>query len=598
MTKARIIDKGLETTILQERNFLAKMNSPFVINMLCSFQNKNNLFMLMELLTGGDLQFHIKHYHYYFSETQLKFLITNLILGLEYIHKKDIIHCNLAPDNIMFDSRGFAKIIGFGDSCAKGAKPEEKIIQMDASSYMAPETIKIEKLDLCADFYSLGTICYKLITGKDFNIKENENIDLTSDIKLKKNYSEFCLDFVSKLLKRKPKERLGSKLQENGLKSHDFLMGMRWDLIYKRTYISPNLDIIKYSLLQSKYPELFEYDYCNKSKDEVSKEEIENYFEIAEGEAYPMYFQYFTSMRVENIMRELYNDNNKYRNYNLYGPKKTLRKSMSSENINDDRYKKNHHHHHHHHHDKQERKYKNIYQLPYIGNKTQLYQKRENKIRNYYEGKLYKYKDYLKNLKSGYKEKKDELKDLQKKYYEKQYKQIRKMYPQLSLPKLPPIQPINNYEYLPEINDKKMNVYNQNNPYNPKMNKIMRKFFDKMNKDRDNFFVKFNKKNRLDRKQSESDDDSSSSYETDSEYEGKISQSNYYDVPYYNPYYPNVKVHNYNYYNNDDRRTSYVEVESSTEKTEESVESETTSIKYSTKEYNKNKKENSSSTSS
>ena len=153
MTKARIIDKGLETTILQERNFLAKMNSPFVINMLCSFQNKNNLFMLMELLTGGDLQFHIKHYHYYFSETQLKFLITNLILGLEYIHKKDIIHCNLAPDNIMFDSRGFAKIIGFGDSCAKGAKPEEKIIQMDASSYMAPETIKIEKLDLCADLF-------------------------------------------------------------------------------------------------------------------------------------------------------------------------------------------------------------------------------------------------------------------------------------------------------------------------------------------------------------------------------------------------------------------------------------------------------------
>ena len=218
-------------------------------------------------------------------------------------------------------------------------------------------------------------------------------------------------------------------------------------------------------------------------------------------------------------------------------------------------------------------------------------------IRNYYEGKLYKYKDYLKNLKSGYKEKKDELKDLQKKYYEKQYKQIRKMYPQLNLPKLPPIQPINNYEYLPEINDKKMNVYNENNPYNPKMNKIMRNFFDKMNKDRDNFFVKFNKKNRLDRKQSESDD-SSSSYETDSEYEGKISQSNYYDVPYYNPYYPNVKVHNYNYYNKDDRRTSYIEVESSTEKTEESVESETTSIKYSTKEYNKNKKENSSSTSS
>ncbi len=55
MTKAKIIDKGLETIILQERFYIAKLNSPFVVNILCTFQDKNNLFILMELLSGGDL---------------------------------------------------------------------------------------------------------------------------------------------------------------------------------------------------------------------------------------------------------------------------------------------------------------------------------------------------------------------------------------------------------------------------------------------------------------------------------------------------------------------------------------------------------------
>ena len=137
MTKARIIDKGLETIILKERNTLAKFDSPFVISLLCSFQDKNNLFFLLELLSGGDLQYHLMHYNYYFTESQLKFFLTNVILGLEYIHRKGIVHCNISPENIMFDSRGFAKIIGFGDSCPKDKHPDSKAIAMDESSYDA-----------------------------------------------------------------------------------------------------------------------------------------------------------------------------------------------------------------------------------------------------------------------------------------------------------------------------------------------------------------------------------------------------------------------------------------------------------------------------
>ena len=184
MTKVKIIASGLETAILRERNTLAKFNSSFVVSMLCSFQNKNNLFTVMELIPGGDLQFHLTHYDYYYTETQLKFLLTNIILGLEYIHKKDIVHCNLKPDNIMFDSRGFVKIIGFSDACEKNTVMNAKLIENDqaidgfrnASTYdelidTIGFTLVLHVSD-CELFCLLRHYAYAYRSGEDIDIAE------------------------------------------------------------------------------------------------------------------------------------------------------------------------------------------------------------------------------------------------------------------------------------------------------------------------------------------------------------------------------------------------------------------------------------------
>ena len=536
MVKAKIIDKALETVILQERNALAKFNFPFVLNMLCSFQNKNNLFIVTELLTGGDLQFHIIHYKYYFSETQLKFLITNLVLGLEYIHKKGIIHCNLSPENIMFDARGFAKIIGFGSTCVKDRIIDDKILEIAASEYMAPEIFTKAKLDFTADFYSLGAVAYKLICGKKFRIDEDEDKNLIKDKKLRANYSEFCLDFIMKLLKRNPQDRLGGTDYETELKGHDFLMGMKWDLIKKRIFISPNLDIVEYSKIQNEYPELFDYDLCNKSKDEATPQEIQNYIEIAEGEAYPMYFQYFTSMRVQNILRELNNNDNDYklddywREYKQMKMKK-MKKSKSSLDITNSK-NINKHKKHHYQLKKQkneESNISNIYKLPFISNteKAKIKQKqKEEELKDYYEHKLFKYKDYLNKLQSDYKHKSNELDLLQAKYLDPIDYQFQQMLPFNYRP----------MNYLPNIyrTNNKKEIFKDMKKYNHKMNKVMTRFFDKMSKDRDNFFIKYNKKNRLDKKEDDNDDSSSSSYSSDySDDEGTIK---YYGNPYFNPY--------------------------------------------------------------
>ena len=58
MSKVKIIDKKCEKSIKAEREFLSKLHHPFIVNMICAFQDYENLYLVMDLLTGGDKIFH------------------------------------------------------------------------------------------------------------------------------------------------------------------------------------------------------------------------------------------------------------------------------------------------------------------------------------------------------------------------------------------------------------------------------------------------------------------------------------------------------------------------------------------------------------
>ena len=93
MEKVKIIDKNAEKAVMQERLFLSKLKHLFIVNMICSFQDYNNLYLCLELKNGGDLRYHLTYNAYTFSEKQVKFLLANLLLGLEYIHSiKKVMH--------------------------------------------------------------------------------------------------------------------------------------------------------------------------------------------------------------------------------------------------------------------------------------------------------------------------------------------------------------------------------------------------------------------------------------------------------------------------------------------------------------------------
>ena len=72
MSKVKIIDKKCENSVKTEREILAKLHHPFIVNMLYAFQDFDTLYLVMDLLTGGDLRYHLCTYDKFPYETSSK----------------------------------------------------------------------------------------------------------------------------------------------------------------------------------------------------------------------------------------------------------------------------------------------------------------------------------------------------------------------------------------------------------------------------------------------------------------------------------------------------------------------------------------------
>jgi protein kinase A len=114
MSKARIITKRSIKSVMNERQILTQLHNPFIVNMYYAFQDRENLYLVMDVLNGGDLRYHIcKHRRFTEEQTSKQtvfmlvgFFIACLASGLEYVHNKNIIHRDIKPENLVLDEEG------------------------------------------------------------------------------------------------------------------------------------------------------------------------------------------------------------------------------------------------------------------------------------------------------------------------------------------------------------------------------------------------------------------------------------------------------------------------------------------------------------
>ena len=329
-SKLQLIDKNLINFLLEEKQILCNLNFIFITKLYFIFQDNLNLYFLMDYYSGGSLQFHLKNNNNsiinYDKEKKLKFILSNILLSLNYIHSKKIIYNNLNPKNLLLDNEGFINLIDFKNSKYSNYNNELNKIDFNNNKnllnknfyieYLAPEIILNKKYNFSADYYSLGLIGYEIIFGKkpyeNLNFDNNKinqikNLIFVKNINLFKiknidfNYSNECLDFINKLLCRKPNYRLGY-YGINEIFEHKWIKNVNWENLINKKIKSPfdiNNNIEYFNQNVNKF---------NNDLDLIGNETIERYKKIFENyNEYNNYFNEFTNLKIPNEF--IFNDN-------------------------------------------------------------------------------------------------------------------------------------------------------------------------------------------------------------------------------------------------------------------------------------------------
>ncbi|CAD8201677.1 unnamed protein product [Paramecium octaurelia] len=109
-----------------------------------SFQDRENLYLVMDLLSGGDLIYHIGR-HWKFDEEQTSIWIytqsKSFSAGVsqQHLHQQGVLHRDLKPENLVFDSNGYLRLTDLG--IARIWKPENSQDTSGTPGYMAPEVM-------------------------------------------------------------------------------------------------------------------------------------------------------------------------------------------------------------------------------------------------------------------------------------------------------------------------------------------------------------------------------------------------------------------------------------------------------------------------
>ena len=218
------------------------------------------MYLVLDLLTGGDLRYQIGHHRKrYFSEQQTKFFISCIIESLIYIHSKNIIHRDIKPENLVFDSKGYLHTTDFG--IAKFISKKNRNETSGTPGYMAPEVMKGLDHTKSVDFFAVGVITYELMMGKrpyiGKNRKEIKEQMMSKQIYIDKemlpfDWSEESADFINGLLIRKDLKRLGY-YNDLEIKNHPWFNDINFDELVKKNIEAPFLPKMNHDNYDKKY---------------------------------------------------------------------------------------------------------------------------------------------------------------------------------------------------------------------------------------------------------------------------------------------------------------------------------------------------------
>ena len=215
LNKREIIGHHQVEGVIREKNIMASIEHPFVVNLVATFQDDRHLFMLIELVQGGEL-FSVIH-----TETRdgipngnSRFYAACILESLSHLHYRGICYRDLKPENILIDGKGYCVLVDLG--FAKVVSDKTYTL-CGTPEYLAPEIILSKGHDKGVDYWAFGVLIYEMLVGRSpFYSYGTDQVSLFKRIvQVKYSFppggmvSEPAQDLIQRLVVRRQANRFG-----------------------------------------------------------------------------------------------------------------------------------------------------------------------------------------------------------------------------------------------------------------------------------------------------------------------------------------------------------------------------------------------------
>ena len=244
LQKQQIVSYNLVPNILYEKRMMEESDHPFVLKLINTYQDPNQLYMLLEIVPGGELFAFLQKRGGKVSSPHACFITACVVSVFEYIHSKNICYRDLKPENLMIDSEGYIKMVDFG--FAK-VVTDKTFTLCGTPEYMAPEILLRRGHNKGVDYWATGILIYECESGTtpfaDYLNYDNrvvcQNI-LRKPLEMQRSMGGSCRDMIKCLLARDPQKRYGCLARGcKDIKSAPYFAKIDWQKLLLKEMKAP-----------------------------------------------------------------------------------------------------------------------------------------------------------------------------------------------------------------------------------------------------------------------------------------------------------------------------------------------------------------------
>ena len=211
--KEQLAREHLEEQLKREIAIMKSLNHPHIVHLREVMQTANHIYMVLEVIKGGELFDRIVESKKFDEATARRFF-QQLVTGVSYCHSQGIAHRDIKPENLLLDEHDNLKISDFGLS---NLQPTNRtgLLQTvcGTPNYVAPEVLKEKGYDgFKADAWSCGIVLFVMLAGylpfDDPNQNALFNKIERGDYRMSRHFTEGAKDLISKLIVVDPTKRL------------------------------------------------------------------------------------------------------------------------------------------------------------------------------------------------------------------------------------------------------------------------------------------------------------------------------------------------------------------------------------------------------